>query len=650
MEKKKPEKQTPFKDKEALLRSIFRAAPIGIGLVVNRVITEANERLCSITGYSREELVGSSARMVYPTDEDFEYVGREKNRQIALYGTGTVETRWLTKDGRIIDVLLSSTPLNVKDQSHGVTFTALDITERKRAEEALRSSRELYQNLVDTTLDIIWRCDAEGRITFLNPALEKICGYLPEEVLGRRFQDFKPWEVTERDALRMESPLRGKAIFGHEIVVHSKDGRHINLIINAKPLVDAQGKITGGQGSAYDVTEMRRLQEHVRQSEKLEAIGQLAGGIAHDFNNQLSAILGYAELLRDGLADQPALSRDADNIIKFVSRASELTSQLLAFARKGKFRSVPVDVHGIIEEVMTLLEHSIGKRVTMRRQFCPDTAVIIGDPSQMQNAILNLALNSRDAMPSGGEIVFSTAVVDLDEHFCASRKNEVRPGRYIKIEVTDTGIGMDEEALRRIFEPFYTTKEPGRGTGLGLAAVYGTVKNHEGTIQVYSEPGRGTTFRIFLPLAREDAPRDHGFEPEVVAHGEGRVLLVDDDPAVCDAAKRLIESLGYEVRSFDNGAEAAEYYARAWKDVDLVLLDMIMPGMDGRETFLALYKINPNVKALLASGFSLNGEAQRILDDGVRDFIQKPYRRSELSRKLAAVLLKDPGTGAGTAG
>jgi PAS domain S-box-containing protein len=504
-------------ESEAMLRSIFRAAPVGIGVVKNRILVWTNDRIHEMIGYREDELQGKSARILYPSDEDFEYVGREKYRQIAEHGTGTVETTWLRSDGREIDVLLSSTPIDLADLEKGVTFSALDITERKQ------------------------------------------------------------------------------------------------------------------------------LEERLRHSHKMEAVGQLAGGVAHDFNNQLSGIMGFADLLRAQAGDDQTLVRYADNILTGVQRATDLTAKLLAFARKGKYLTVPVDVHRIVVEVASLLRHSIGRNIHIRQSFNADPSTTKGDPSQLQSTILNLAINARDAMPDGGEIVMATDLVDVDETWSDRLVFSIPSGRYIKLDVRDTGGGIAPEIMDRIFEPFFTTKEESKGTGLGLAAVYGTLRNHGGGVTVSSTTGRGTTFSLLLPVHVDDDHRPRASEPieafgSLRIDGDKHVLVVDDDNSVGQMVSEMLQLIGCHATVCTDGEIAVDFFRRRADEIDAVLLDLVMPNMDGKAVFRRLKRIDPKVRVLVSSGYSVDGGAQELLAEGASGFIQKPYKIADLKTSLAAVL------------
>jgi signal transduction histidine kinase/CheY-like chemotaxis protein len=398
---------------------------------------------------------------------------------------------------------------------------------------------------------------------------------------------------------------------------------------------------------ARDITERkkaeeqtRQLQEQLIQSRKLESIGELAGGIAHDFNNQLGAIVGLADLLLNQVEEGSKPYRYAEDILNTAKHSTELTSQLLAFARKGMYRTVPVEINTLIKEVVSILERSIDRRISIRQRLSDSAMMVVGDPGQLQNAVMNLALNARDAMPEGGEMTLSTCCVKLDQDFCRRNIYDISEGDYVKLTVSDTGIGMDEETIKHIFEPFFTTKKPGKGTGMGLAAVYGTIMNHGGAMDLDSEPGEGTTINIYLPSVEDEEEIDKDIErsEREPVTGSGHILLVDDEPAVINATMEILERLGYDVSVCRNGKEAVSFYAESKDIIDAVILDMVMPVMGGREAFAELVKINPDVRVLLSTGYAMKGEAQEIIDKGAAGLIKKPFRMVELASKIDKML------------
>lgn len=395
--------------------------------------------------------------------------------------------------------------------------------------------------------------------------------------------------------------------------------------------MDQAGRAVRMIGTIQDVTERRELEDRLRQMAKMDAIGQLAGGVAHDFNNQLAGIMGYAEMMRRDLSG--TAREQADRIVTACERAAGLTRQLLAFARKGRFQRIVVDMHQEIAGTAAMLARSIDPRIRIVQELADGKVAVRGDPSQLQNALLNLALNARDAMPAGGQITFRTARTRLRPDEAAG----LPAGDYVRIEVVDTGCGMDDAVKAHLFEPFFTTKEPGKGTGMGLAAVYGTVRTHGGSIAVDSAPGAGSCFRILLPAAAE-APAEAGpaaAPPRPVAGL--RVMVVDDEPLMRDVLAQMLRAEGCVVVACAQGDEALQHFRQHWRELALVILDMQMPGMNGRDCFRAMRSIHPGVRVLMASGFGEDGEVQGALADGLSGFIRKPFRRDELLRLVAGL-------------
>jgi signal transduction histidine kinase len=414
----------------------------------------------------------------------------------------------------------------------------------------------------------------------------------------------------------------------------------------AKHTIEAvSGMIGGVFARAKAEKALRESEARLRQSEKMQAIGQLAGGVAHDFNNQLMGITGYADLLHGQVKDNPKLLRYVENILLAARRSADLTAQLLAFARKGKYLSISVDIHKTIQEVVALLSHSIDKRIIIRRHLRADPCVTTGDPTQLQSAVLNLALNARDAMPHGGELIFTTDVVDLTEpRSWDNPPFDLSPGQYLSIGVADTGEGMTPEIKRHIFEPFFTTKEQGKGTGMGLAAVFGTIKNHRGAVTVDSAPHKGCAFRILLPLKEPDVEGTPSVgRSESPGFNGLKVLLVDDEEMVLKVASEMLSYLGCTIRVCRNGREGIRMVHKYPNDFDLVILDMVMPEMNGIDALLRIKKIAPDMRVLLSSGYSMGEKINEyVAADPAVQFIQKPFRLEELSQKIEGILVASP--------
>jgi PAS domain S-box-containing protein len=515
----------------------------------------------------------------------------------------------------------------------------IDVTDSKRAEEAMRQSEQRYRTTIDAIGDLLHVVDAELRLVLMNDAgvrwLEEL-GLPVGEPLGKQIFEvfpFLPPHVREQ----YESVFQtGKPVITEE---KSSIGRALFVTETRKIPIVEDDKVVRVITVVRDVTERALTQERLRQAEKMEALGHLAGGIAHDFNNQLAAILGFAELLRRAVTE-PGQQDAAEMIVRAASRSAELTRQLLAFARKGIARSQTVDIHAIIAEVAALLGRTIDKRIRIRTELAEHRCCTTGDAGQLYAALLNLAINARDAMPEGGELVFGTSRVTLDEEQCRTSLQRLSPGPHLKITVSDTGVGMDEATRRRLFEPFFTTKEPGAGTGMGLAGVYGTVVNHKGAIQVRTEVRQGSTFTMLLPAieAAEVQAGSSSAAPQPVP--SRHVLVVDDEPSVRELIAIALREFGFRVTSFDDSRAAVAWYREHGASVDLVILDMAMPHLDGGETLSLLKTLNPGLKAIVASGHVVDSSAS--LQAGACGFLQKPFHIDDLYQTVARVLPASP--------
>ena len=918
------------------LDSIFRAAPTGIGMVRDRVITAANQRLCDMLGYSLDELMNQGARMLYPTQEESDWVGKEKYEQIARQGTGTVETRWVRKDGRIIDVLLSSTPVDLTDLSVGVTFTALDISERKAAKQVLERQKSYLTTLHETALGLVGHLELDEVLTAIvqnaaalvngsegfvyifdadthemvikaaigryaetllgfrmkagdglagkvlqsgkpmwvddyrnwsgrssHPVFDELHGALSVPILSRnqvvgvigitRFaegQPFAPEEVdilsrfadlaaialdnarlyrqlqTElRDKQRVEAALRTseqryRSVFENtgtgtvlseqdtilsmvnqgfaDIVGYPRDkieGRmkwtelvdpadharmleihhlrrkdpaaapksfecglidrngvrkdvllNVDLIpgtttsvgsfadisrikkaeqtlrkyeqmvtsssdymalmdrdytfqvvngpygaamgcavedIVGQPAADIFGRElferyqkpkvdqclageeihfkawydTPGLGRRYidtfyypsreedgtisgvvivgrDITDLRKLEGQLLQAQKMEAVGTLAGGVAHDFNNLLMGIQGRTSLMLSEVDTRHPFHEHLEGIESYVKNAVDLTRQILGFARGGKYEVKPTDLNDLIQTQNRMFGRT-RKEVSIRGKYEQNLWTVEVDRGQIKQVLLNLYVNAWQAMPGGGDLLLSTENVFLTEN--DTEQLGLSPGRFVRIAVTDNGVGMDRGTMDRIFEPFFTTREMGRGTGLGLASAYGIIKNHGGLIKAYSEKGEGSTFSFYLPASSRPVKAEVA-SAATVAEGQGRLLLVDDEEMILEVGAAMLKKLGYSVHTAGNGEAALQFYQAHGDTIDLVILDMVMPGMGGGEVFDRLKAVDPAIKVLLSSGYSINGKASEIIDRGCAGFIQKPFNLAQLSEKVAAVL------------
>jgi PAS domain S-box-containing protein len=532
----------------------------------------------------------------------------------------------------------------------GVVMTGRDISDFTRAEEALRSSEALYHDLVETSQDLIWQCDAEGRYTYLNPAWEAAFGYRLEEMLGRSFTDFQWPEQAQRDLDAFGHLLAGGSLKGHETIHVRKDETEIHLVFNAKAVLGPDGRVGGTRGTAYDITERKRaeaererLREQLTQAQKMESVGRLAGGVAHDFNNMLGVILGHTEMALDRIGSDAPLYADLEEIQKAAERSADLTRQLLAFARKQTVAPRVLDLNETVQGMLKMLGRLIGEDITLTWMPGSSLRPVFVDPSQVDQILANLCVNARDAIGGPGTITIETGNVCFDTAYCVGHAG-FAPGEHVLLAVSDDGCGVDAGTLTHLFEPFFTTKGVGKGTGLGLATVYGIVKQNNGFIDVRSQPGRGTTFRIYLP--RHEAERAQRVEQEPVqtsASGGGTILLVEDEPAMLNITAAMLERMGYAVIAAGTPGEAIRLAREHRGHIDLVVTDVVMPEMNGRDLAKNLMTLYPDISRLFMSGYTADVIAHHgVLDEGVH-FIQKPFTTKTLAARISDVLARRNG-------
>ncbi|MBW1675852.1 MAG: PAS domain S-box protein [Deltaproteobacteria bacterium] len=518
-----------------------------------------------------------------------------------------------------------------KGEVREVIHVMRDITERQKARQEI----EYLASVVRHSQDAIIGTDLNCRVTSWNKAAERIFGYKEEEAVGSFVDIIVPEKQRKECHLFVEEIGEGRNIEHYETTRKTKDGRSIDMDMTLSPIKDSEGDIIGVSFIARDVTYQKELEANLLQAQKMESIGTLAGGIAHDFNNSLMGIQGYASLML--LKTDPSRPH-YDMLRKIesqVQNASDLTKQLLGFARGGRYEPKPTNLNELIDRSSEMFGRT-RKEIIIHRKFEKDLWTVEADQGQMEQVLLNLYVNAWHAMPGGGSLYIETSNVTLDESF--AKPYDVEPGKYAKMSVTDTGAGMDDKTQQRIFDPFFTTKEMGRGTGLGLASVYGIVRNHKGIITVYSEKGYGTTFSVYLPVSEKAITPPTRIAPDKVMKGTETILLVDDEELVLDAARAMLEHLDYTVLVAEGGEEAWALYQENKERIDLVILDMIMPGMGGGEVYDRIKALNPDVKVILSSGYSIAGKASEIIERGANAFIQKPFSITGLSHKIREVI------------
>ena len=519
---------------------------------------------------------------------------------------------------------------------------------RRRAERELADRELLIRLLAENTDDMLFVQDLEMKPVYVGAAAERLFGYPRQELMSMRMEDIMTPESLGRArtlfgqhlARAQDNPTEEISVPLMEFEYVRRDGSKFWGELHVGFLRDEEGKLAGSQGILRDVTdrkkaalEKKRLEEQLRQSEKMRAIGQLAGGIAHDFNNQLTGITMGADLIDRQLPEDAPARRGVGFVQTCAKRASDLTLKLLTFARAGPTAAIPTDVHEVIREVAAILEHSVDKAIALETKLEADDRIVLADAAQLQSALLNIAVNARDAMPSGGVLSFRSEVDELTHARPTASGLEASPGDYLLVHVSDTGSGMNRVMCERIFEPFFTTKPRGQGTGLGLSTAFGALKGVGGAIDVHSEPGHGTTFTLYLPLMQEE-PEAEPPPSSTSCTGSGSVLLVDDEKVVRTATAQMLRMLGYDVRPCADGEEALREFDSAETEFDAVVLDMMLPKMSGKDVFEALRARDKKVKILVISGYAPEGEIGSLLDHrGVR-FLQKPFSAGDLAEAL----------------
>ena len=737
------------------IQSIYRASPAGMGIVVKRVFVEVNEKLCEMTGYAAGELVGTGSRMLYVTDEEYERVGTWGAQEIRGSGMMTTETRWRRKDGSQIDVMLGSSPVQPGNPDTDVSFIALDITEHRRAEDALRRSEEKYRLLFGIISDAILvhpfhednspevfievndvacerlgytreelltrspfdidapeglpavteamkRLKAEGHAEWEGMHVTRDGRKIPVGISNRLFEmDGKPMilatirDISERknaeetlhallnattdmvflvetdgtlqacnDAFaktvgaRSAAELTGRGIWEMkglplDIRVHEYTNKAIHtgsavrveisqdstiVDLGIFPIFDENGGVRRLAFFARDVTATRTTEEQLRQAQKMEAVGRLAGGIAHDFNNLITVIKGFSDLVLSGVPKGSRLAEDIAQVKGAADRAADLTSRLLTFSRKQVLEPRVVDPAAMVRGIESMLKRVIGEDVEVITDLAEDTGRILADPGQVEQVLMNLAVNARDAMPRGGKLRIATCNVVISAE-TQPDYHDLKPGNYVRLLVSDTGVGMDKKTLTRIFEPFFTTKEKGRGTGMGLSTVYGIVTQSGGSISCTSSPGAGATFTISFPRLPEAQETPVVAAPSLSAPGGNeRILLVEDEMAVRSYARRVLEERGYTVMDAAGGEQALRLVAQERRKIHLLIADVVMPGMGGPELSSRIADLLPSVGTLFISGYAQQAlESNGTLRPGAR-LLQKPFDRSGLLTAVRGML------------
>jgi two-component system cell cycle sensor histidine kinase/response regulator CckA len=590
-------------------------------------IAYANPATSRLSGHSPSEVVGCSLETLFDlTDEHRALIDQ------CLGGKSPIsfETTAKRKANSTFPVQFNAAPLNPESDDHGLVIFAVDISDLKLAVE----EQARLITAVEHAAESIIVTNPEGIIEYVNPAFEKITGYSRNEVIGRNIELMDSGQHSKTLLSSIIDTLQRGEIWQGRVVNKHKDNSLYETEATVSPIKNNIGEITNYVSLQRDVSHEVRLESQLRQAQKMEAIGTLAGGIAHDFNNLLMGIQGNISLsLLDIDAGSPLL-KNLKKIEQYIQNGVDLTKQLLGFARGGKYEISLLNINELLKE-QNLMFSRTNKEVIFEDKLAPNLWSVEVDRGQIEQVLMNLYLNALQAMPGGGTLITRTGHVTIEKD--QYNPYYVKAGKYVKVTIEDTGIGMSEEVQQRIFDPFFTTKEMGRGTGLGLASVYGIVKNHEGFINVYSKQGKGTRFEVYLPASGKGVPHKQKVKEEFV-EGKETVLLVDDETMILDVAERMLGKLGYKVFTARDGKEAIAVFQKFQDRIDAIILDMIMPKMGGGETFDRIKKMKPDIKVLLSSGYSISGQATEILNRGCNGFIQKPFNLQNLSQNLRSIL------------
>jgi len=629
-----------LKHSEEMFRGVISAVPVGLGIVSNREVQWVNDSLLHLVGRQKEEVIKKNARIFYSSDEIYNLVGRQFYGELSVKGRANIEVDWQHKDGSILNIYLTGGAVDQHDISRGIVFAALDVTERKRAEVELKESEERYRRLVEFSPDAI-AVHSEGKIRYANPAALTLLGANDaSELIGKPFLDIIHPEY--RDSVHQQIIAVMRKDYSLPLTEQKfirLDGTIVDVEVAAIPIVYKEKSAM--QLVVRDISEQKKLQSQLLQTQKIQSIGTLAGGIAHDFNNILGIILAYSSLLDKSKLTPEKFSVSITAINQAVQRGAALVRQILTFARKTDILFEPMDISELIYELLSMLGQTFPKTITFSESIEKSLPFIFADRTQIHQALLNLCINSRDAMPQGGSISITAGrqtKEQIVQKFPAAREVE-----YVCLTVTDTGKGMDEATCQRVYDPFFTTKEKGKGTGLGLSVVYGIVQAHRGFIDVKSELGIGTTFRLFfpVPILNEQTAAAQQLVKSYEVGGTETILFVEDEELLIQMVSFLLESKGYKVLCARDGLEAVNIFLSHKHEIALVITDMGLPVMTGTDEFIKLKEIDPNVKVIFASGFFEPDIKSELMADGGCGFIQKPYDPNDILRMIRQILDKN---------
>lgn len=626
---------------ESILKSIFNAAPIGMGLIVypSRIFKKVNRQFKEMLGYEEDELIDKNALMIYPNKEEYDRVKETKIQNVEKTGTGSIEVKLRRKNQEIIDVLLSSSKV---DDTDNIIFTALDITDKKKQQRAIIDSETVFRTAFETIPDAVAinRQD-NGNYIHLNEGYISMSGYERQELIGST--SFKLWKSYEMRKGLIDKMKEVGSVSNYEMQFVRKDGSvRDGLMSSASIILD---NVPCTLTITRDITERKKREKDLIENErqlrriaKMEAVGTLAGGVAHDFNNIIQIISGNVQLLMLDADDE--LKKKLIIMYNATLRGADLSRRLLTFSKNVESQLQPMNINEEIKLVHKLLGRTVSGPflIEVNLELDPELNLALADPAQINQVITNLSINAKDAMPNGGHINISTHNIELDSLY-VQQYPDVIPGKYVVVSFSDNGVGMSKELQERIFEPFFSTKSPGKGTGLGLAVVYGIIQSHNGHLTVYSSPGKGTEFKMYIPVANEaDLIVEKTKQENVYEYGNETILVIDDEDDIRLISHDVLSRYGYTVLTASSGDEGIDLYKEKKGEIDLVILDLVMPKKGGLEVLKEIKEFDPSAKIIIASGYSTNGPIKEVIDRGAKAVANKPYTLKEILTKVRTTL------------
>ena len=625
-------------ESEEKYKQLVRYAPTGIYEIdyEKGKIISANDVMCEFTGYTREELLSMNPFDLLTEESQEQYNERIKRILSGEQVPESAEYKFRLKDGREIWTLLNIKFMYEGGDIKGATVVAHDINDRKLMEEALRESEEKYRTVLEANPDPVVVYNIEGKVTYFNPAFTRVFGWSLEERLEKKMDLFVPEDAWRETKIMIEKVLAGERFSGIETRRYNKKGEIIPVSISGAIYKDQNGNPIGSVINIRNITEQKKLEAQLQQAQKMESIGTLAGGIAHDFNNILGIILGNTELAIDDIPEWNPAKYYLEEIKIASLRSKDVVRQLLSFARKTKLEKKPTKIIPIVKESLKLLRSSIPTSIEIRQNIPKNVDTILADPTQINQVLINLCTNADHAMPDGGIIVVTLSNIEFDKD-TAAQHPELNMGRYVNLTVSDTGHGISQEEIDRIFDPYFTTKEVGKGTGMGLAVIHGIVKEHNGMITVESELGKGTTFNTFFPAVEKEVILETETDEELPT-GNERILFIDDEESLVKIGHQRLERLGYKVEATTSPIEALDLFRSKPDQYDLVITDLTMPKMTGDKLVKEILNMRPDIPIILCTGFNEKIDEKKAKAIGAADYIEKPIDKHDFAFKVWKVL------------